>query len=69
MLNHPWFERSYDSGDSDKTWESLEQQREEAPWVPVVAGEDDLSNFEEYDSDDEEPIEPYEENNAPFKEF
>jgi hypothetical protein len=63
VLDHPFFERNADQ------WESLEKQCEEAPWLPVVEGEDDLSNFEEYDSDDEEPIEPYEEDNEPFKDF
>ncbi|CAE7947433.1 TPK3 [Symbiodinium sp. KB8] len=44
---HPFF-REVD-------WEALEAKRVEAPWVPDLASEDDVSHFESYDDDAEGP--------------
>jgi len=40
ILNHPWFQ--------GLNWDELRQQEEDAPYVPDISGQDDLSHYEIY---------------------
>lgn len=40
-------------------WQSLLKKEISAPWVPELTDALDTSNFEHYDEEDIDPIEPY----------
>lgn len=62
IKTHKWF--------VDFDFDSLLARKLEAPIVPVLSGNDDLSNFDEYDSDTDDALAPeYEDGEDPFLDF
>ena len=62
IKTHKWF--------ADFDWDGLLARKLEAPIVPVLSGNDDLSNFDEYDSDTDDALPPeYEDGEDPFLDF
>ena len=62
IKTHKWF--------VDFDWNGLLARKLEAPIVPVLSGNDDLSNFDEYDSDTDDALPPeYENGEDPFLDF
>jgi len=62
---HAWFSNSYGSKDG---WKQLLNKELKAPFIPKIADDFDLTNFEECEED--EPIMPYEDDGSnPFEDF
>jgi len=45
IRDHPWFQTSFN-------WDDLESKKLEAPYIPPIRDELDVSNFDNYEEDD-----------------